>query len=84
MSTFWILLTVISLIFSALFSGVEIAFITADRVRIGLDRSRGGLINRIVGLYYSHQEFFISTILVATTSCWSSMAWAPPRCSSRG
>ncbi len=64
MSTFWILLTVISLIFSALFSGVEIAFITADRVRIGLDRSRGGLINRIVGLYYSHQEFFISTILV--------------------
>lgn len=64
MSTFWILLTVISLIFSALFSGVEIAFITADRVRIGLDSSRGGLINRIIGLYYSHQEFFISTILV--------------------
>ncbi|MCM1163068.1 MAG: hemolysin family protein [Muribaculaceae bacterium] len=61
---FWILLTVISLLFSALFSGVEIAFITADRVRIGLDSSRDGLINRIISLYYSHQEFFISTILV--------------------
>ncbi|MCM1521978.1 MAG: hemolysin family protein [Muribaculaceae bacterium] len=61
---FWILLTVISLVLSALFSGVEIAFITADRVRIGLDSTRGGLINRIVSLYYSHQEFFISTILV--------------------
>lgn len=64
MTTFWILLTIVSLVFSALFSGVEIAFITADRVRIGLDSSRGGLINRIVSLYYSHQEFFISTILV--------------------
>lgn len=50
--------------FSALFSGVEIAYITADRVRIGLDSSRGGLLNRIIGRYYSHQEFFISTILV--------------------
>lgn len=64
MSTFWLILTLVTLVFSALFSGVEIAFITADRVRIGLDSSRGGLINRIVSLYYAHQEFFISTILV--------------------
>ncbi len=64
MSSTWILLTVISLILSALFSGVEIAFITADRVRVGLDTSRGGLLNRIVGRYYSSQELFISTILV--------------------
>ena len=64
MTTFWILLTIVSLILSAFFSGVEIAFITADRVRIGLDTSRGGFINKIISLYYSHQEFFISTILV--------------------
>lgn len=64
MSTFWLILTLVTLVFSALFSGVEIAFITADRVRIGLDSSRGGFINRIVSLYYAHQEFFISTILV--------------------
>lgn len=64
MSSTWILLTVISLLLSALFSGVEIAFITADRVRVGLDTSRGGLLNRIVGRYYSSQELFISTILV--------------------
>lgn len=60
----WIILTLVSLILSGFFSGVEIAFITADRVRIGLDTSRGGLLNRIVARYYSHQEFFISTILV--------------------
>ena len=64
MTTFWIILTIISLILSAFFSGCEIAFITADRVRVGLDTSKGGLINRIVSLYYAHQEFFISTILV--------------------
>ena len=62
--TFWILLTLISLVLSGFFSGVEIAFITSDRVRVGLDSSRGGLINRIIARYYAHQEFFISTILV--------------------
>ncbi len=62
--TFWILITLVSLILSGFFSGVEIAFITADRVRIGLDTSRGGMLNNIIGRYYTHQEFFISTILV--------------------
>lgn len=62
--TAWIILSVVSLCFSALFSGVEIAYISADRVRIGLDTNRGGLINRIIGRYYSHSDFFISTILV--------------------
>ncbi len=62
--TSWLILALVSLIFSALFSGVEIAYITADKVRIGLDSSRGGILNRIIGKYYSNQEFFISTILV--------------------
>lgn len=62
--TSWIVLALVSLLFSALFSGVEIAYITADRVRIGLDSSRGGLLNSIIKRYYSNQEFFISTILV--------------------
>ncbi|MDE6858826.1 MAG: hemolysin family protein [Duncaniella sp.] len=62
--TSWLILALVSLVFSALFSGVEIAYITADRVRIGLDSSRGGILNRIIGRYYSNQEFFISTILV--------------------
>lgn len=60
----WLVIALISLTLSALFSGVEIAYITADRVRIGLDVSRGGLINRIVNRYYTHRQLFISTILV--------------------
>lgn len=62
--TAWIILAIVSLCFSALFSGVEIAYISADRVRVGLDMNRGGLINGIIRRYYAHQDFFISTILV--------------------
>lgn len=62
--TVWIIISVVSLAFSALFSGTEIAFVTADRVRTGIDNKRGGLISAIVNRFYSHSEFFISTILV--------------------
>lgn len=62
--TTWIILTVVSLIFSALFSGVEIAFVTSDRVRAELDVARGGFISRIINRFYADSEFFISSILV--------------------
>lgn len=60
----WLIITLVSLLLSAFFSGTEIAFVTSDRVRVGLDTSRGGLINRLISTYYAKQEFFISTILV--------------------
>lgn len=60
----WLIVALVSLAFSALFSGTEIAYITGDRVVMGLDVKKGGLIGRIVGLFYGHQELFISTILV--------------------
>ncbi|MGN0210220.1 MAG: hemolysin family protein [Muribaculaceae bacterium] len=60
----WIIITGISLILSALFSGVEIAFVTADRVRTKLDVARGGIISKLLEKFYSDSEFFISSILV--------------------
>jgi len=60
----WIILAAISLLFSALFSGTEIAYITSDRVVMGLDIQKGGIIGRIIRRFYSNQELFISTILV--------------------
>ncbi|MDE6557194.1 MAG: hemolysin family protein [Duncaniella sp.] len=62
--TSWLILSIVSLILSAFFSGTEIAFITADRVRVGLDNQKGGWANRLISRYYSREEFFISTILV--------------------
>lgn len=62
--TTWILLAVVSLIFSALFSGTEIAYITSDRVRVELDVKRGGLLGKVINLFYKDEDLFISTILV--------------------
>lgn len=59
-----LIITIISLVFSALFSGVEIAFVTSDRVRTELDVARGGFISRIINRFYDNGEFFISSILV--------------------
>lgn len=61
---FWIIITIVSLLLSALFSGVEMAFETSDRVRLELDVNRGGFISRIVNRFYSNSDLFISTILV--------------------
>lgn len=62
--TSWIIITAVSLLFSALFSGIEIAFVTSDRVRAELDVARGGVISRIINRFYANGEFFISSILV--------------------
>lgn len=64
MDVTWLILTLIALVFSALFSGIEIAFVTSDRVRVELDIQKGGLIGRCLNLFYSNPDFFISTILV--------------------
>lgn len=61
---FWIIITIVSLLLSALFSGVEMAFVTSDRVRLELDVNRGGFISGIVNRFYSNSDLFISTILV--------------------
>ena len=54
----------ITLIFSAFFSGMEMAFISANRMRLELDKQEGGWTARILQFFYSHSERFISTMLV--------------------
>ncbi len=60
----WLTIAIVSLLASALFSGTEMAFITADRIRAELDMKRGGVVGRIMNRFYSKPEFFLSTILV--------------------
>ncbi len=59
-----LILAIIALVFSALFSGTEIAYVTADRVRVELDVKKGGFVNTIISRFYRDSDFFISTILV--------------------
>lgn len=60
----WLIIALVSLLFSGLFSGSEIAFITSNRVRVELDMKKGGLRSKMMNRFYSDPEFFISTILV--------------------
>ncbi|MCM1474890.1 MAG: hemolysin family protein [Muribaculaceae bacterium] len=57
-------MTLIAIIFSGLFSGTEIAFVQSSKVRMEIDATRGGLINRIIRKFSRHEDMFISTLLV--------------------
>ncbi len=59
-----IIITVIAVIFSGLFSGSEIAFVQSNKVRVQIDATRGGLVNRIITGFSRHEDMFISTLLV--------------------
>lgn len=60
----WISIIVISVIFSFLFSGIEIAFISSNKLKIELDRKNKLTSGRILSFFTRHPSDFVSTILV--------------------
>ena len=52
------------MIFSSFFSGMEIAFISSNRLRAEMDRDKNGLSQRAIAIFYRHPNTFISTMLV--------------------
>ncbi len=58
----WII--IISLIFSAFFSGMEIAYITANKLKVEVDKKSGGLAARIISRFTRSDSGFISAMLV--------------------
>ncbi len=54
----------ITLIFSAFFSGMEIAYISSNRLKIELDKSKGTFNGRILSLFYKHESHFIAMLLL--------------------
>ncbi len=54
----------IALIFSAFFSGTEIAFLSSDKLRLEIDRSKGGVRAKILGIFYNSPDRFITTMLL--------------------
>ncbi len=55
---------IITMVFSAFFSGMEIAFVSSNRLRAEMDREKDGLSQRAIALFYRHPNTFVSTMLV--------------------
>lgn len=64
LNTSIIALTIGAIMLSALFSGIEIAFVSSNKVRVGLDVKKGGVINRIINIFFKNKSMFISTLLI--------------------
>ena len=59
-----IVIVVVSVTLSAFFSGMEIAFTSANRLRMELDRKRGGVVGRIIERFVTKPGELITTMLV--------------------
>jgi putative hemolysin len=58
------LIIIAALIFSAFTSGVEIAFISSNRLKIELDRNKGSINGKISAFFYKNEGHFIATLLL--------------------
>ncbi len=54
----------ISMLFSAFFSGMEIAFVSSNRMLAEMDRDKNGLSQKAISIFYQHPNNFVSTMLV--------------------
>ena len=59
-----IIITIVAIIFSGLFSGTEIAFVQSSMVRMEINAASGGIVDRIIRGFSRHEDMFISTLLV--------------------
>ena len=55
---------IITMIFSAFFSGMEIAFVSSNRLRAEMEREKNGLADKAISFFYRHPNDFVSTMLV--------------------
>ena len=59
-----IAIILISILFSAFFSGMEIAYVSANKFQVELEKKKDGFISKIVGKLTSNSSKFITTMLV--------------------
>ncbi len=54
----------ITMVMSAFFSGMEIAFVSSNRMLAEMDKDKNGLVQKILSVFYHHPNGFVSTMLV--------------------
>ena len=55
---------IITMLFSAFFSGMEIAFVSSNKLRFEMDKNNHSLTSKILSIFYKDPNNFISTMLV--------------------
>ena len=55
---------IISMLASAFFSGMEIAFVSSNRLLAEMDKEKNGLAQKALNVFYQHPNNFVSTMLV--------------------
>ncbi|MDT0606747.1 hemolysin family protein [Croceitalea rosinachiae] len=61
---FSVLIIILSLLFSAFFSGMEIAFVSANRIHIELEKKQDGFLAKVLALLTKKPSKFIATMLI--------------------
>jgi len=64
-----IIVIIVSLLFSAFFSGIEIAFISANRLQIELEKEQGKFSSKIISNFQQNRSRFVAALLVGNNIC---------------
>ncbi|MCS5491072.1 hemolysin family protein [Algoriphagus limi] len=67
METSYLIYVIITLLFSALFSGIEIAYISSNKLQIELQSKQGALSGKILSSFVQRPGQFIGTTLMGNT-----------------
>ena len=59
-----VILILVMLLLSAFFSGMEIAFVSKNRLKLEIDRKQSGLLDFVAKVFERHPGQYITSILV--------------------
>ncbi len=58
------LIIILSLASSAFFSGMELAYLSSNRLKVELDKTKGTISSKIIGVFYSSESNMITMLLL--------------------
>ncbi|MGY8989369.1 MAG: hemolysin family protein, partial [Flavobacteriales bacterium] len=59
-----ITIVIVTLLFSAFFSGIEIAFVSSNRLKLELDKASDSFISKTISIFSRDESNFIATMLI--------------------
>ena len=54
----------LSLLFSAFFSGMELAYLASNRLKVEVQKSQGTVTSKIISLFYKKESTMIAMLLL--------------------